>query len=38
VHSDGEIIKEYDVKREDVLNALSYATKLMGEEEIRAAE
>ena len=33
-----EIIKEYDMKREDILNALSYAAKLMREEEIRAAE
>ena len=34
----GEVMKEYEIKREDVLNALSYAAKLMREEEIRVAE
>ena len=33
-----EVMKEYDLRREDVLNALSYAAKLMREEEIRVAE
>jgi len=33
-----EVMKEYDLKREDVLNALSYAATLMKEEEIRVAE
>ncbi len=33
-----EVMKEYDLKREDVLNALSYAAKLMREEKIRVAE
>jgi saccharopine dehydrogenase-like NADP-dependent oxidoreductase len=33
-----EVMKEYDLKREDILNALSYAATLMKEEEIRVAE
>ncbi len=33
-----EVMKEYDLKREDILNALSYAATLMKEEEIRIAE
>ena len=33
-----EVGKEYDLKREDILNALSYAAKVMSEEEIRVAE
>jgi uncharacterized protein (DUF433 family) len=33
-----ELMKEYDLKREDILNALSYAATLMKEEEIRVAE
>jgi uncharacterized protein (DUF433 family) len=33
-----ELMKEYDLKREDVLNALPYAAKLVREEEIRVAE
>jgi uncharacterized protein (DUF433 family) len=32
------VMKEYDLKREDVLNALSYAAKLASEEEVRVAE
>jgi len=31
-------MKEYELKREDVLNALSYAAKLTSEEEVRVAE
>jgi len=34
----GAVIKEYELKRQDVLNALSYAAKLTSEEEIRVAE
>ena len=33
-----EVMKEYDLKREAILNALSYAATLMKEEEIRVAE
>ena len=33
-----EVMQEYEIKREDVLNALSYAAKLIREEEIRVAE
>lgn len=33
-----EVMKEYDLRREDILNALSYAATLMQEEEIRVAE
>jgi uncharacterized protein (DUF433 family) len=33
-----EVMKEYDLRREDILNALSYAATLMKEEEIRVAE
>jgi uncharacterized protein (DUF433 family) len=33
-----EVMKEYDLQKEDVLNALSYAAELMREEEIRVAE
>ena len=33
-----EVMKEYDLKREDILNALSYAATLMKEEEIRVAK
>jgi uncharacterized protein (DUF433 family) len=33
-----EVMREYELKREDVLNALSYAAELMREEEIRVAE
>ncbi len=33
-----EVMKEYDLKRQDILNALSYAATLMKEEEIRVAE
>lgn len=33
-----EVMKEYELKREDILNALSYAATLMKEEEIRVAE
>ena len=33
-----EVMKEYDLKKKDILNALSYAAKLMREEEIRVAE
>ena len=33
-----EVMKEYDLKREDIINALSYAATLMKEEEIRVAE
>ena len=29
------VMKEYELKREDVLNALSYAAKLTSEEEVR---
>ena len=32
------VMKEYELKREDVLNALSYAANLTSEEEIRVAE
>jgi uncharacterized protein (DUF433 family) len=32
------VMKEYELKREDVLNALSYAAKLTSEEEVRVAE
>jgi uncharacterized protein (DUF433 family) len=32
-----EIMEEYDLRREDLLNALSYAAKVVGEEEIRVA-
>ena len=32
------VMKEYELKRQDVLNALSYAAKLASEEEIRVAE
>ncbi len=31
-----EVMQEYDLKRKDVLNALSYAAKLTREEEVRA--
>ncbi len=33
-----EVMKEYDLTRENVLNALSYAARLMSEEEIRVAK
>ena len=33
-----EVAKEYDLKKEDILNVLSYAAKVMSEEEIRVAE
>ncbi len=33
-----EVMKEYELSKEDILNALSYAAKLMREEEIRVAE
>jgi len=33
-----KVMEEYSLKREDVMNALSYAAKLMSEEEVRAAE
>jgi uncharacterized protein (DUF433 family) len=33
-----EVMREYDLKRKDVLNALSYAAKLTSEEEIRVAK
>jgi len=33
-----KVMKEYEIKREDILNAQSYAAKLMREEEIRVAE
>ena len=33
-----ELMKEYDLKREDVLNALPYAAKLVRVEELRVAE
>jgi hypothetical protein len=33
-----EVMTEYDLKREDILNVLSYAATLMKEEEIRVAE
>ena len=32
------VMKEYELKRKDVLNALSYAAKLTSEEEVRVAE
>ena len=32
------VMKEYELKRQDVLNALSYAAKLTSEEEVRVAE
>ena len=32
------VMEEYSLRREDVMNALSYAAKLMSEEEVRAAE
>jgi uncharacterized protein (DUF433 family) len=32
-----EVMEEYGLQREDVLNALSYAAKVVGEEEIRVA-
>ena len=33
-----EVMKEYDLKRKDVLNALSYAAKVISEEEIQATQ
>lgn len=33
-----KVMEEYSLGREDVMNALSYAAKLMSEEEVRAAE
>lgn len=33
-----EVMAEYDLEREDVLNALSYAAKLMSEEEVRVGK
>ena len=32
------VMEEYSLRREDVLNALSYAATLMSGEEVRAAE
>jgi len=32
------VMKEYDLRREDILNALSYVAKLASEEEVRVAE
>ena len=32
------VMKEYDLKRKDILNALSYVAKLVSEEEVRVAE
>jgi uncharacterized protein (DUF433 family) len=31
-----EVMKEYDLQREDILAALDYASKLLAEEELRA--
>jgi uncharacterized protein (DUF433 family) len=31
-------MEEYDLTKENILNALSYAAKLMREEEVRAVE
>jgi len=33
-----KVMEEYSLRREDVMNALSYAAKLISEEEVRAAE
>ncbi len=33
-----QVMEEYSLRKEDVMNALSYAAKLMSEEEVRAAE
>jgi uncharacterized protein (DUF433 family) len=33
-----EVMGEYDLTKENILNALSYAAKLMREEEVRAVE
>ena len=33
-----EVMEEYDLTKENILNALSYAAKLMREEEVRAVE
>jgi uncharacterized protein (DUF433 family) len=33
-----EVMEEYGLKKEDVLKALSYAAKLMSEEEVRVTE
>ena len=32
------VMKEYDLRRKDILNALSYVAKLASEEEVRVAE
>jgi uncharacterized protein (DUF433 family) len=32
------VMEEYDLTKENILNALSYAAKLMREEEVRAVE
>jgi uncharacterized protein (DUF433 family) len=33
-----EVMEEYELEKEDILNALSYAAKVMADEEVRVAQ